>query len=132
MKKLLLSLLIGTFIFTSCSDNDNNDSKGYLTSLSNAKEGIVGIWKTTIGGIYYYNYGINGIRCAGFSPDNANDECAKYDILLQNNNYILRGYSIGDLEGVGVPIDRVLKVLNDEELIYISSDNKDVRFTRIK
>ena len=132
MKKLLF-LLLTIPLFLACSnDNNNNDGKGYLTNLSNAKEGIIGVWKTTVGGIYYYNYGVNGIRCAGFSPEQANDECAKYDILMQNNKYILRGYDIGDLQGTGEPIDRTLKVLNQDELIYINSNDNEVRFTRVK
>ena len=131
MKKLLF-LLVMIPLFVACSDNNNeSEGEGYLTSLQNAKMGILGVWKTTTGGIYYLKYNSNEM-CSGFDSNNLTEDCSKYEILKQDNSFIYRGYELGDIEGTGSYIDATIKILNEDEFIYTDKTNKEYKFTRVK
>ena len=131
MKKILVLLILTMFLVSCGGNDDDNVEKGYLVSLENVKKGIIGVWRTTVGGEYYREYSSNGIRCVGFSPNELNGGCSKYEILQQGGVYVMRSYGLGDLEGTGSYVDRTIKVLNNEEFIYIEDSVTDVRFLRM-
>lgn len=128
MKKLFLFLFM-SLLFVACRDDDKGE--GYLINLESVKNGIIGVWKPT-SAINYYGYGIDGKCCTGFKPDELTEGCYKYQILKENNKYICRGYGLGDVDGTGAFVDATIKVLNEEEFIYVDKTNKEYRFTRVK
>ncbi len=133
MKKILL-LLFATSLFIACSDNGNEEEEqGYLTSVTNAKSGIVGTWRVNSGSSYD-SYKQDGTFCWGTSLDDLTMGCRKYDILFKNNSYVIKVY---DPDNVDDYTESLITVLNEEQLIYTTqyanpSNNKEYKFTRVK
>ena len=117
MKKILSLLLVG-FLFVACGNNDDDADKGYLTSLENVKQGIVGTWESRY---YYYNYASDGTRCSGFEPDGNWSTCTTYEVLKSGSDYILRLYTIGGSSYN----ELIIKVLTDDRFELVTQDGRE-------
>lgn len=129
MKKLLLAAC--------SSDDDDNDNtvtydetKGYLTNFASVKHGIVGLWQFD-NASSYSEYGNDGIVRSGESATELIRK-AKYETYKSDNNYILRSYAIGDVEGTGTYVDATITKLDKNNLyLYHSRDNKESKFKKV-
>lgn len=116
MKKILLLLPLAMLLLTGCSKDDEkieySETKGYLTNLASAKQGIIGVWQESLD--IHVKYNTNGTACMGCPSCALDNDCFKYSILHNNGKYMYRYYTSN-----GSPIDYEIKRLTKSSFEYI-------------